>query len=391
MILNNATESLELVSTSTSALHVDIAYVLHDNTTGQAVPNAVALIINTATTTVLLAGSASGKTQITSISVVNAGTTSNTVTLQKDSAATNYQKTTHITLSADEKLHYFDKKGYQLYNASGLLKIASSLNEGFSGFSRSFIKAGTAKEALGVNYSFSKDVGFPGAWAVGGLGMAGRICEGNAVADAGCISYPNGTVGTVHIVDFICSSSVAESIYLDDYLWVQNGATVTLLTAQAVNSVAFPPRDNFNTSNGDGINIALLVTAATTNGAAINAGITISYTNSEGVAGRTGTLQQFPATAVVGTFLPFTLAAGDKGVRSVQSLTIGTSLVTGNVCLVAYNQILSMFITVAAFSSKAVLGNRGRALSNNCCLIPRAMTNGTGASTISGEITFEEK
>jgi hypothetical protein len=390
MILNNATEQLGLVSTSTSALHVDIAYVLHDNTTGQAVPSAVSLSIVTATTTILLAGVGSGKTQITNISIVNAGALSNTITMQKDSGGTNYEKTAHITLSGNEKLDYIDKKGYQVYNASGLLKIASSSKEGFSGYSRTFLKVGTAKEAAGIHYGFGKDGGFPGAWSPGGPGLSGRICDNTLIADAGCIAYPDATIGKTHIVGFICASSIAENVFIDDYLWVNNGIAVATTTAQTVNSVAWPARDNFETANGDGIQVALLVTTVTTNGAAVTT-ITMSYTNSVGVAGRTATMPSFPATAVVGTFVPFLLQSGDKGVRSIQSITLGTTLATGNVALVAFNQILQAFIPLAAFSGKADLGTRGRGLPNRCCLIPRVMTNGTGLSTINGEIMFEEK
>ena len=62
---------------------------------------------------------------------------------------------------------------------------------------------------------------------------------------------------------------------------------------------------------------------------------TASYTDESGNSGNTATLASFPATAVAGTWVPFTLAAGDRGVRSLQSVTLGTSYVSGAIHLIA--------------------------------------------------------
>jgi len=63
------------------------------------------------------------------------------------------------------------------------------------------------------------------------------------------------------------------------------------------------------------------------------------YTNSAGTGSRTATLASIPATAAAGTFLPFALQSGDTGIRSIQSITLNTSLVSGAISLVAYRQI----------------------------------------------------
>ncbi|HRK46451.1 MAG TPA: hypothetical protein PK324_12550, partial [Nocardioides sp.] len=68
----------------------------------------------------------------------------------------------------------------------------------------------------------------------------------------------------------------------------------------------------------------------------------ISYTNSDGTAGRTGTIPSFPATAAAGTLVPFMLQAGDRGVRSIQSITLGTSLVSGTVHLLLLRHLASL-------------------------------------------------
>ena len=92
--------------------------------------------------------------------------------------------------------------------------------------------------------------------------------------------------------------------------------------------------------------VAIEVRTATTNAGAIT-NTTMSYTNQAGTAGQIATISSFPATAVVGTFVPFQLAAGDTGVRSIQSITLGTSYVAGAIHLVAYRTLLQMGITIA--------------------------------------------
>jgi hypothetical protein len=47
-------------------------------------------------------------------------------------------------------------------------------------------------------------------------------------------------------------------------------------------------------------------------------------------------MASFPATAVAGTLVPFQLATGDRGVQSVQSVTLGTSYVAGAISLVLF-------------------------------------------------------
>ena len=86
--------------------------------------------------------------------------------------------------------------------------------------------------------------------------------------------------------------------------------------------------------------VGLEVSGATTNAGA-NTGMTITYTNDAGTGSKTGTVgaavpQAFPATATVGTFVPFALSAGDTGVRSVQTVTLAASLGAGAVHLVAF-------------------------------------------------------
>lgn len=84
--------------------------------------------------------------------------------------------------------------------------------------------------------------------------------------------------------------------------------------------------------DGKGVQMMAVSLATRTSGSVV----TVSYTNSDGVAGRIGTFVQGPSTAI-GTILggettntstesPFIgLQSGDSGVRSVESVTMGTA------------------------------------------------------------------
>lgn len=380
MYLLGTIESLELVSSSTSALHVDVSFINHTSS-GGTLQSANLVISSSTTTTLIGAPAASTAAQLKEVTITNVGAVSNTVRLQKNKSATLYQFGEDHILLAGETLRYSEQSGFQRYDASGILYTKSE-NAILNGYSRSFFKVGTAKEAVGVPYSFSKDTGFPGAFVVGTPGLSGRAIDGLSEA---CINYPDAVGGSTYLNGFTCSTSTAETVFLGDWVWINSGLVVTTTTAQTITSVTFPARDNNETTNGEGYQAALLVTTATTNGANI-ATITLSYTNSAGVAGRTATISSFPATAVIGTFVPFQLQAGDNGIRSIESITLGTSLVAGAVSIVVYNQILSLPLPLLLGSlpiSKRKLPNRG-------CLNLRSMVGtGAAASTIHGEVYFE--
>ena len=76
--------------------------------------------------------------------------------------------------------------------------------------------------------------------------------------------------------------------------------------------------------------------------------ITVSYTNDANTASRTGTnTVATTSTSPAGTFYPIGLQAGDTGVRSVQTLTLSASWVTGAVHLVAYRVLATLELSAA--------------------------------------------
>jgi hypothetical protein len=194
-----------------------------------------------------------------------------------------------------------------------------------------------AGRPMNINYL----AGIPGAMAAPSPGAAGAALT----SYAGQIPIPAASNNT-HLARFSGVSSAQGGILmLCDRLWHNSGLSVTTTTSQTVNSVTWPARDSNGSTNGVGVYVGLEISAATGAGAATP---TISYTDESGNSGATGSMQvAYAASSITGTFYPFTLAAGDTGVRSVQSCTLGVSMTSGSISLVAYRPIATIELTVA--------------------------------------------
>lgn len=388
MYLNSST-SLEInVLTATPSLEWRVNYIVHA-TTGGTGTGAQGAISSTGVTTLLAAASAGEDQQVQEASVYNAAAAAARVQI-RTSTGTARAITGVYTLAPGELLVYSERDGgWSARTATGAVKTASGA-QGLTGYPVSWYKVGTAPEAAGVLYSFGKDGGAPGAWSPGTPGLAGRVTDGTTGADAGCLLIRTPAQGVPYIARYEQTGTATHRGALWDYLWVNTGVVVTTTTAQTINSVAFPARDLNGTSDGKGVQLALLVTGATTNAGAVTT-ITVSYTNSDGVPGRTGTIPSFPATATVGTVVPVRLAAGDMGVRSVQSITLGTTLAAGSVSLLAYVELCGVPVPLANVGGVDVnLGNPGIRLYAGVCAIPVILPTGTGAVTIFGSAAILE-
>lgn len=390
IILDATTKSLELSTSSTSSTDFYVSWA--DITTSAFTPGETDGNITTATTTTIVAApGASTQRQIKHISVVNKGTATQNVIVKLDVSGTERQLTGTISLLAGERLQYSGEQGFTKYNAAGAIVNDVDRTKGYNGYSLGFYKVGTAPEAAGQYYCHAKDTGNPGAWAPGTPGLTGRTTDGTTTTDAGCLPFRDASSGSNYLTDYNVCASVAGHFFLYDVLWVGTGAVVTTTTAQTVNSIAWPARDINGSTNGEGVYVGILVTTATTNAGAIT-GTTMSYTNSDGTAGRTATMASFPATAVIGTFVPFQLAAGDRGVRSIQSVTLTTSYAGGAIALIAFRPIINRPVIVANVGTAVshLPLNPGIKLYSGTCLLPFQLASATTATTITGTVSIME-
>lgn len=176
-----------------------------------------------------------------------------------------------------------------------------------------------------ANMLYGASTSHPIAPAIPTPGLAGAVCT--AATLNGGLGFKNPAAGNTKYlsrVEYDCGT--VDQLVIFDRLWHNSGIVIGTTTAQTVNSVTLPARDRKGTTNGEGCWLFLEVYGVDTTNAAAITTITASYTNSAGVAGRTAMIYNWPATTRVGTMVMFDLQAGDVGVQSVQSITLGTAI-----------------------------------------------------------------
>lgn len=395
LILSNTSSIIRLYTSAAGDIEVDVAYVDFTSPSTYAPDGLITPSITTATTTTIVASpAASTKRNVRTITATNNhASVTNTLTVEKFDG-TNAAEMMSFTLLPGENMVMNANGDWTHHDANGARYPAAGLGA-YNGRSVDFMKTGTASDAAGYWYCTSKDAGFPGAWAPGAPGLNGRVTDGTTATDNGCLVISNPSTGGNYITEIDISSSVNHTHVFFDVLWVNSGLTITNVAAQAITSPTLPARDVNGSTNGEGCTIALLCTSAV-GLAAVASNATVSYTNSDGTAGRTATLSaivgsQAPATPVIGTIIWFNLAAGDKGVRSIQSITLGTSWVSGTISLMICRAIAQIGTTIPNVSANKKPSSPGIRIYNGACILHCALTSATTATFFSGDISVVEK
>lgn len=212
-----------------------------------------------------------------------------------------------------------------------------------------FYKALSGTTVAGRPYSAFYAAGIPGAAVAPTPGLSGAALT----SYSGQLPFTNPTAGaSSYLARFVgLSSGQNGQLILADRLWHNSGINITSTGSQTINSATFPARDENGTTNGAGVLLGVEVSAATGSGTPT---ITVTYTNSAGAGSKTGTnIIGTVASSSIGAFYPIGLAAGDVGVRSVQSLQLTATWTSGTIHLVAY-RVLSIIPLSATSISAAV-------------------------------------
>lgn len=209
-------------------------------------------------------------------------------------------------------------------------------------YPRDISKAVTGTLVAGRPHSLWYTAGMPGAGTAPAPGMSGAALSQFV---AGQIPFDNPVSGDAYLARFAAQATQPGMLLLCDRLWHNSGLNMTIATAQTVNSVAWPARDASGLTDGDQVQIGLELSTATGTGTPT---LTIGYTNQAGTAGKTAVNQVATvASSIAGTFYPIGLAAGDKGVRSIQTFTFSATWTSGAAHLVAYRVLARLALTGA--------------------------------------------
>ena len=262
----------------------------------------------------------------------------------------------------------------------------------------------TTAMTAGLWYSLQRGGGNPAADTVLGTGtnLAFQALT-DATVGGGGIPHGGSVGGFKHLLNAAAQTAAATTapcvLMLVDLLGFYPITTVTTTGAQTLNNTVTLPR--YTTGAG----VQAFLTPSTVMGAATPS-LSIGYTNSAGVAGKAtpATLPIGNSAAAVtsivysgtgaGKFGPFMpLAAGDAGIRSVQSVTLSASYVSGVLNLVLAKPLLTLPITTLGVTAERDLVNQFMAMPkiyDGACLawIMLAGAATPVAAPISGHLEF---
>ena len=287
-----------------------------------------------------------------------------------------------------------------------MISALSDLGQGYRADWQKSTFATTAHTA-GLWYSLFRGGGNPGADTILGTGtnLAFRALTD---ATAGATGIPHGgNVGGANPYKVLLNAAAQTAaattapcvLMLVDLLGFYPITSVTTTGAQTLNNSVTLPRY----TNGAGVQAFL--TPSTVMGAATPT-LSIGYTNSAGTAGK-ATPATLPigntaaaVTSIVysgtgnGKFGPFMpLAAGDAGIRSVQSVTLSASYVSGVLNLVLCKPLMTLPITTLGVTAERDLVNQFASMPkihDGACLawVMLAGAATPVASPISGHLEF---
>ena len=227
----------------------------------------------------------------------------------------------------------------------------------------------TTAHTAGLWYSLFRGGGNPPADTILGTGtnLAFQALT-DATTNATGIPHGGNVGGYKHLLSAAAQTAAATTapcvLMLVDLLGFYPVTTVTTAGAQTLNNTVTLPRYT------DGAGVQAFVTPSTVMGAA-TPNISIGYTNSVGTASR-ATPATLPigntaaaVTSIVysgtgagkyGPFMP--LAAGDAGIKSVQSINLSASYVSGVLNLVLCKPLLTLPITTLGVTAERDLVNQ---------------------------------
>ena len=212
-----------------------------------------------------------------------------------------------------------------------------------------FAKAVSPTLTVGMPFSFWLSAGAPSSGILS-TALGGTALTSTATQRQGQIYHSNPVSGNAYLSRLSCAASQAGVLILADRL-LDVGVTSTgpmLLTAAAASSMlstGILARDANGSSAGVGVQLGYEVTTILSGG---GGSLSASYTNSTGTAAHTAvTTSTIAAAAPVGSFFFASLAAGDIGVQSVQTVTPSTGFTSGFVSAVLYRPLAIVELSAA--------------------------------------------
>lgn len=235
-----------------------------------------------------------------------------------------------------------------------------------------FFQKNSITTTAGRWYSHWLTAGLPSAGSA--PGSAAGIAPTSSTTGALKFTAPTGS-HTKHGVRFGVGGPTAGILMIYDRLVTTDSLSGTSTSAQTVNSTAL-------TRHTDGLGVLCAIEVYSALGSTSRTA-TITYTDSDGNTGNTGTIT-IPTSAEAGSFIiPMTMASGDKGVKSVQSVQLdGSTGTAGNFGITLYYPIAMIAYDASKYTERDLvlqLAQLPTLVSGTClALATLATTTSTG-------------
>lgn len=219
-------------------------------------------------------------------------------------------------------------------------------------------KAVTATLVAGRPASLWSLGGTPGAGSFDST-INGATLSSSSVVPNGALRHTDPASGNSYLARLQASATQGGVLLLLDRLWQNQLTSMTATTPQYIVSPTWPSRcptsgtDDTPSSNGLGVMLALEISVATGAGTPT---ITVTYLNETGAGSPTSVATNIiptVASSAIGATYFLSLAPGDLGVRSVQSVTLSGTWTQGTGNLVAYRLLAALELT-GAFLPNAI-------------------------------------
>lgn len=246
-------------------------------------------------------------------------------------------------------------------------------------FGYPILKAGFSPQAASAWTSLWTIAGIPGAGANSADGVNGAI-----PTDATAGAFPFTNSNDTHLARFTAYASVIGQLLLYDRLWHNSGLSPTTVGNQALTSTTLTRPD----ANGARVEAWLQVYTALGAGSTAK---TIAYTDQDGNTAQVGTLQGFATTAAAARTFPFSLAAGDTGVRVVTGFDNVATSTSGTFGLILRRYVtgVPIGITNAATPLDPITGGMPRVY-DDACLELIWFASATTALTVGGNLSLAQ-
>lgn len=200
------------------------------------------------------------------------------------------------------------------------------------GAQRLLVNKASVTSVAGIPFSIWSAAGQPGVGSTTlGQAAAGAV---STSSDTGTLGFTNPGSGNSYLAGARGSCAATGLIVIFDMLWVWgsggSGWSATTTGAQNTSSPAALTRPDAN-----GTNTELWFEHLSAIGSAQS--VTVSYTNSVAASGHSAAAT--PGGTTIGRMTNLPLAAGDNGVKTVQSLTLGASMTSGTARLTIMRRI----------------------------------------------------